>query len=75
VAEAPGDPGRRVLEPGQQLVHEADRTELDDLASAHPDLVATLDDAWRSWADRCGVIPREKVLDLYAARGHGLPEE
>ena len=43
--------------------------------STHPELVATLDDAWQSWADRCGVIPREKVLELYAARGHGLPEE
>ena len=52
-----------------------DRTELDDLASAHPALVATLADAWQAWADRCGVIPREAVLELYAARGHGLPEE
>ena len=42
---------------------------------AHPDLVATLHEAWQSWADRCGVIPRETVLELYAARGHGLPEE
>ncbi|MCY4726223.1 arylsulfatase [Nocardioides sp. STR2] len=54
---------------------EADRTELDDLASVHPDLVVTLADAWQAWADRCGVIPRETVLALYAARGHGLPEE
>jgi len=52
-----------------------DRTELDDLASAHPALVATLAEAWQAWADRCGVIPREAVLELYAARGHGLPEE
>jgi arylsulfatase len=54
---------------------EADRTELDDLASVHPDLVVTLAEAWQTWADRCGVIPRETVLALYAARGHGLPAE
>ncbi|HSF97897.1 MAG TPA: arylsulfatase, partial [Ornithinibacter sp.] len=54
---------------------EADRTELHDLAPENRDLVATLAGAWQAWADRCGVIPREKVLELYAARGHGLPEE
>lgn len=54
---------------------EADRTELHDLAPERPDLVATLAGAWQEWADRCGVIPREKVLELYAARGRGLPEE
>jgi len=54
---------------------EADRTELDDLAASHPELVGELAAAWQAWADRCGVIPREQVLALYAARGRGLPEE
>ncbi|MFC7497468.1 MULTISPECIES: arylsulfatase [unclassified Nocardioides] len=53
----------------------ADRTELDDLASAHPELVAELSTAYESWARRCGVIPREVVLDLYERRGAGLPSE
>ena len=54
---------------------DADRTELHDLAADEPDLVATLADAYEQWAQRCGVLPREQVLALYAARGHGLPEE
>lgn len=52
-----------------------DRTELNDLAAAHPELVAELGAAYEEWAARTGVIPREKVLALYAARGHGLPSE
>lgn len=53
----------------------ADRTELDDLADQHPELVAELAAAYEAWADRCGVLPREQVLELYAARGKGLPSE
>ena len=30
---------------------------------------------YEAWAQRCGVIPREIVLDLYARRGKGLPPE
>lgn len=52
-----------------------DRTELNDLAAAQPELVAELSAAYEEWAARTGVIPREKVLALYAARGHGLPSE
>lgn len=52
---------------------EADRTELHDLAPAHPAIVANLAEAYEAWAARCGVLPREQVLALYAARGHGLP--
>lgn len=53
----------------------ADRTELHDIAADHPDLVAELRDAYDRWADRCGVIPRERVLRLYETRGSGLPDE
>src|SRR5699024_3032256 len=53
----------------------ADRTELHDMAGEHPELVADLSADYESWAQRCGVVPREKVLELYAARGGGLPSE
>lgn len=53
----------------------ADRTELHDVSAAHPDLVSELSEAYEVWADRCGVIPRDRVLELYAARGAGLPSE
>jgi arylsulfatase A-like enzyme len=54
---------------------EADRTELHDLAPQHPELVTDLEAAYQLWADRCGVIPRDRVLQIYAERGRGLPEE
>lgn len=52
-----------------------DRTELSDLASEHPGIVREFSDAYAAWAQRCGVIPRERVLELYAKRGNGLPSE
>ncbi|WP_166139722.1 arylsulfatase [Nocardioides ochotonae] len=52
-----------------------DRTELTDLAGEHPGLVAELAAAYEEWAERCGVIDRQVVLDLYARRGAGLPAE
>lgn len=52
---------------------ELDRTELNEVAAGHPDLVAELSAAYQEWAGRCGVLPREQVLEIYAARGHGLP--
>ncbi|WP_147918055.1 arylsulfatase [Ruania zhangjianzhongii] len=53
----------------------ADRTELDDKVAEHPQIVAELSAAYTAWAQRCGVVPREQILDLYAARGGGLPSE
>lgn len=52
-----------------------DRTELHDIALDHPDVVAELSEAYAVWAQRCGVIPRERVLALYESRGSGLPSE
>ncbi|MDQ3809939.1 MAG: arylsulfatase [Chloroflexota bacterium] len=46
-----------------------DRTELDDRAAAEPALVRDLERAWQGWADRVGVIPWQKTLELYRARG------
>lgn len=42
---------------------EVDRTELSDLAADHPERVAAMTKQWQSWADRCGVLPWEHVLD------------
>ncbi|WP_138418031.1 arylsulfatase [Sinomonas gamaensis] len=52
-----------------------DRTELQDLAAEHPELVHSMKAAYEEWAARCDVIPREKVLELYRRRGKGLPAE
>ena len=52
-----------------------DRTEQHDRAVAHPALVADLEARYEAWAERCGVIPRQAVLDLYERRGKGLPPE
>lgn len=66
---------RKHAQPWELYDIEADRTELRDLAPQHLDRVAELAAAYQAWADRCAVIPREEVLELYAQRGHGLPEE
>jgi len=39
----------------------ADRTELNDLAAEHPERVASMAAAYEVWAERCGVIPFEKI--------------
>lgn len=36
---------------------EADRTEMNDLASKHPDRVQSMAAAYDAWARRCGVVP------------------
>ena len=43
---------------------EADRTELTDLAAKHPDRVREMAAQYEAWAKRCGVIPREKILQV-----------
>lgn len=43
---------------------QADRTELNDLAATQPDRVRQMAAMYQDWADRCGVIPREKVLEI-----------
>jgi arylsulfatase len=40
---------------------EADRTEMHDLASQHPDRVKELAATWDAWAKRAGVLPYEEV--------------
>ena len=48
---------------------ELDRTELHDLAAKHPDRVQEMKAQYDTWAKRCGVIPREKILELMKAQG------
>ena len=47
---------------------EQDRTETDDIAAQHPDLVKDLSTQYDAWAQRCGVIPRDKVLEMLRQR-------
>lgn len=46
-----------------------DRTELNDLAQAHPERVAEMSRLYEDWAARCGVLPREKVVALMRSQG------
>lgn len=48
---------------------EEDRTELNDLADVYPERVETMARVYQEWADRCGVIPREKILQIMKERG------
>lgn len=48
---------------------ELDRTELKDLSAKHPDRVSEMKARYDAWANRCGVIPREKILELMKAQG------
>ena len=47
----------------------ADRTELNDLAGAHPDRVADMAAQYDAWARRCGVIPRDRIVALMRSQG------
>lgn len=47
---------------------DADRTELHDLASHHPERVQDMSDQYDAWANRCGVLPREQVLAMMKAQ-------
>ena len=55
---------RRHPRPWELYDMDADRTELNDLAAQHPDRVRQMAAMYDDWAQRCGVIPREKILQL-----------
>lgn len=61
---------RKFRHPWELYNMDADRTELDDLAAAHPELVADLAAEYQRWATESGVIPREHVLELFEKRGY-----
>jgi arylsulfatase len=48
---------------------EEDRTELNDLAAGEPDRVQEMAKLYEAWAERCGVIPREKIVALMSSQG------
>ena len=48
---------------------DADRTELNDLAAAHPQRVADMATQYEAWATRCGVIPRQQIVALMGSQG------
>ncbi len=41
-----------------------DRTETNDISSQHPNVVVHLGRQYEAWAERCGVIPRERILEM-----------
>jgi hypothetical protein len=43
--------------------------ELYDLAAQHPERVRDMSERYHNSAKRCGVIPREKILELMKAEG------
>jgi arylsulfatase len=43
---------------------ETDPTELHNRAAERPDVVRELAYAWAAWSERCGVVPRERILEL-----------
>ncbi len=48
---------------------DADRTELHDLAAKEPKRVREMAAQYDAWAERCGVIPREKIVALMSSQG------
>ncbi len=44
-----------------------DRTETNDIAAEHPAVVEDLARRYDEWAERCGVIPRDKILEMMRA--------
>ncbi len=55
---------KRYPAPWELYDMEQDRTELDDLAARQPERVRDMAARYDAWAARCGVIPREKILQL-----------
>jgi arylsulfatase len=48
-----------------------DRTELNDVAAQHPDRVKDMAAQYEAWAQRCGVIPRERIDQLLLEQNVG----
>ncbi len=52
---------------------DTDRAELSDQARNRPEVVAELGAAWAAWAKRVGVIPWERIQEIYHRDGNGDP--
>jgi arylsulfatase len=57
---------RKFPDPWELYDLETDRTELNDLSAKHPGRVQEMLALYQAWATRCGVIPREKILEIMA---------
>lgn len=60
---------RKYPDPWELYDMDEDRTEMNDLAAQHPQRVDRMIASYHAWAERCGVIPREKVLEIMDAAG------
>jgi arylsulfatase len=47
---------------------DADRTELNNLASAQPERVAAMEKMWDAWAAKVGAVPPERLKSAPAPR-------
>nr|WP_314623820.1 arylsulfatase [uncultured Noviherbaspirillum sp.] len=66
---------RKYPDPWELYDMEQDRTETRDLAAQQPERVADMCARYDEWAARCGVIPREKILELMRAQPAAFWEE
>ena len=66
---------RKYPDPWELYDMAQDRTETRDLAAQYPDRVADMRARYDEWAARCGVIPREKILELMRAQPAAFWEE
>jgi arylsulfatase A-like enzyme len=57
---------RKYPDPWELYDMDTDRTELRDVAAQHPDRVRDMLAQYQAWAERCGVIPRERIDSLLA---------
>jgi arylsulfatase len=55
---------RKFPDPWELYDMASDRTELNNLAAREPARVQDMAAQYARWAERCNVIPREKILDL-----------
>ena len=55
---------RKYPDPWELYDMELDRTELSDVSAQHPERVKEMLAQYEAWANRCGVIPKERVDQL-----------
>ena len=66
---------RKYPDPWELYDMASDRTETRDLAAQYPERVADMRARYDDWAARCGVISREKILELMRAQPAAFWEE
>ncbi|TDF97480.1 arylsulfatase [Paenibacillus piri] len=56
---------KRYPQPWELYDMVADRTEMNDVSAEYPEVVKQLSGKYEKWALRCGVVPRENILNIY----------